>query len=78
LLKRIALTKVPQELKKAHVSWQVHFIDATKHPQIGLEAGEQTLGSLLMHVTARIVLLGVGAREHHAPHLRTMQISAHT
>jgi hypothetical protein len=50
----MVLTNVPQELKKAHVSGQVHFIDATKHPQIGLESGEQTLGSMLMHVTAHM------------------------
>src|SRR6266478_1583276 len=55
----MALTNVPQALNKAHGSWQVHCIDATKHPQIGRESGEQTLGSLLMHVTARIFLLGM-------------------
>jgi hypothetical protein len=55
----MAVTQVPQELQTAHVSWQVHVMEATKHPQRGLESGEQTLGSILMHVTARICLLGM-------------------
>jgi hypothetical protein len=61
----MALTKVPQEVNKAHVSWQVHVIDATKHPQLGLESGEQTLGSMLLHVTARICLLGMSDERVH-------------
>jgi hypothetical protein len=37
LLERIPLTKVPQELKEPHVSWEVVFADAPKHPQRGLQ-----------------------------------------
>jgi hypothetical protein len=50
---------VPQKLKEAHISRQVGLTEATKHPQIGLEQGEQALRPILMHVTARIFLLGM-------------------
>src|SRR5512145_3195685 len=59
LLERIALTKVPQELKEPHVPRQVRFADAPKHPQVRLEQGEQTLRPILMHVTTGILLLRV-------------------
>jgi hypothetical protein len=59
LLERMALTKVPQELKEPHVPRQVRFADAPKHPQVRLEQGEQTLRPILMHVTTGILLLRV-------------------
>jgi len=55
----MALAKVPQELKEPDIPWQVEFTDTTKHSQVGLEQRKQALGSILMHVTARIFLLGV-------------------
>jgi hypothetical protein len=44
LLERIELPKVAQELKKAQVARQGRFADAAKHPQVGFEQREQTLG----------------------------------
>ena len=41
LLKRRQLTKVARELEEPEVSGQIRFADAPKHPQIGLEQGEQ-------------------------------------
>ena len=57
LLKRRQLTKVAQELEEAQIARQVGFAEAPKHPQIGLEEGEQALCPVLMHVTACIFLL---------------------
>jgi hypothetical protein len=37
LLECILVTKVPEELKEAHISWQVALTDAPKHPQVGLK-----------------------------------------
>jgi hypothetical protein len=51
------MPKVPQELKEAHVSWEVVFADTPKHSQVGLEQGEQTLRPILVHVTTRVFLL---------------------
>jgi len=34
---RMALTKVAQELKELHVSWEVGFAEAPQYPQIGLQ-----------------------------------------
>jgi len=56
LLKRRQLMKVAQELKEAHIPWQIGFAEAPKHPQVWLEQGEQTLRSVLMHVTTRVFL----------------------
>ncbi len=33
---RMLVPQVPQEVNKAHVFWQMHFPDATQHPQRGL------------------------------------------
>jgi hypothetical protein len=44
---------------KAEVSRPVRLTDAPKHPQIGLEQGKQTFCPLLVHLTARIFLLGM-------------------
>jgi hypothetical protein len=52
------LTKVAQELKEPEIPWQVQFAHATKYPQVGLQQREQALGAILMHVPARIFLLG--------------------
>jgi DNA-binding HxlR family transcriptional regulator len=52
LLKRRQLTKVPQELEERQIAWQIRFADAPKHPQVGLEQREQTLGPILVHVPA--------------------------
>src|SRR5467141_2413948 len=51
------MPKVPQELKEAHVSWEVGFAETPKDPQIGLEQGKQALGSILVHVTTGVFLL---------------------
>ena len=51
--------KVPEELEKAQIPWQVHFAETAKHPQIGLEQGKQTLRSILVHLAAGLFLLGV-------------------
>jgi len=37
LLKGRQLMKVAQELKEAHIPWQVGFDEAPKHPQVRLE-----------------------------------------
>ena len=37
LLERRELMKVAQELKEAQIARQVGFVEAPKHPQIGLE-----------------------------------------
>src|SRR5262245_29661695 len=50
---------VPQELKEAHVSWEVGFAKAPKYPQVGLEQGEQTLCPILVYVTTCVFLLWV-------------------
>src|SRR4030095_467081 len=51
--------KVAQELKEAHIARQVGFAEASKHPQVRLEQGEQTLRPILMHVTPGVLFLGV-------------------
>src|SRR5215470_5856961 len=51
--------KVAQELKEAHIPWQVGFAETPKHPQIGLQQRKETLGPILMHVPTGIFLLGV-------------------
>jgi hypothetical protein len=51
------MPKVLQELKEAHVSWEVGFAEAPKHPQVWLEQEEQTLRPILMRVTTRVFLL---------------------
>jgi hypothetical protein len=48
---------VPQELKEAHVAWEVGFAKAPKDPQVGLEQGEQTLRPILVHVPTGVFLL---------------------
>jgi hypothetical protein len=53
------LPHVPQELKEAHVFWKVGFAKAPKDPQVGLEQGEQTLRPILVHIPARVFLLGM-------------------
>src|SRR5215475_8683810 len=55
----MALANVPQKLKEAKVPWQVRFADTPEHPEVGLEQGKQALGSILMHLAARIFLLGM-------------------
>jgi hypothetical protein len=57
LLKRRQLTIVAQKLTEPEVSGQVHFADATKHPQVRLEQREQALRPVLMHVATGILLL---------------------
>ena len=57
LLKRRPLTKVAQELQEAQLARQDGFAEALKHPQRGLEQGEQAFCPVLMHVTVRICLL---------------------
>jgi hypothetical protein len=42
------LTKVAEELKEPDIPWQIALADTTKHSQVGLEQGEQTLRSILM------------------------------
>jgi hypothetical protein len=44
------MPNVPQELKEAHVSWEVGFAKAPKDPQVGLEQGKQALRPILVHV----------------------------
>ena len=51
------MPKVPQELKEAHVSWEVGFAETPKDPQIGLEQGKQTLRPILVHVPTGVFLL---------------------
>src|SRR5215813_1789670 len=50
LLARIQLPKVPEKLKESDIPWQVQLAEAAKHPQVGLEQREQTLGPILVHV----------------------------
>jgi hypothetical protein len=51
------MPNVPQELKEAYVSGEVVFAEASKHPQVWLEQGKQTLRPILVHVTTRVFLL---------------------
>ena len=44
---------------EAHVARQVGFAEAPKHPQVGLEQGEQTLRSVLVHVAPGVLFLRV-------------------
>jgi hypothetical protein len=57
LLERRELMKVAQELEESHIPRQIRFADASKHPQIRLEQGEQALRAILVHVTTRILFL---------------------
>src|SRR5918912_9730 len=41
------------------VPWQIELADTTKHPEVGLEQGEQTLRSILVHVPTCVLFLGV-------------------
>src|SRR5215813_7763415 len=50
---------MPQKLKEPDVTRQVGCADTTKHPQVRLEHGKQTLGSLLMSLPACILLLSM-------------------
>src|SRR5215475_1209282 len=59
LLERRQLMKVAQELEESHIPWQIHFADASKHAQVGLQQGKEALRSVLMHITAGIFLLRV-------------------
>ena len=51
LLERILGPKVPQELKEPDIPWQVALAHTPKHPEVGLEQGEQALRTILVHVT---------------------------
>ena len=51
--------KVSQELKEADVAREVGFAEASKHPQVRLEQGEQTFHPILVDVTTRVFLLGM-------------------
>ena len=53
------LPKVAEELKEPDIPWQIALADTTKHPQIGLEQGEQTLRSILLDLSPCICLLRV-------------------
>ena len=69
LLERIALTKVPQELKEPNVPWQVALTETPKHVQVGLQQGEETLRAILVDVTTGIFLLRmIHVRMHVARH----------
>src|SRR5262252_416243 len=57
LLTRILLPKVAQELKEPHIAWEVDLAEASKHPQVWLQQGEQTLRPILMHLPTGIFLL---------------------
>src|SRR5262244_1864922 len=57
LLKRCQLMKVAQELKETHIPRQVGFAETPKHAQIRLEKGKETLRTILVDVTTRILLL---------------------
>jgi hypothetical protein len=57
LLECVLVPNVPQELREPEVPWHVDRADAMKHPQVGLEPGEQVLGSIRVHVTTRLCLL---------------------
>src|SRR5215510_13786233 len=59
LLERRQLMKVAQELEESHIPRQIHFADASKHAQVGLQQGKEALRSVLMHITAGIFLLRV-------------------
>src|SRR4030095_1255828 len=59
LLKRRQLMKVAQELKEAHIPWQVGFADTPKHPQIGLQQRKEALRPILMHVIPCVLFLRV-------------------
>src|SRR5262245_65610596 len=70
LLERRQLMKVAQELEVSHIPRQIHFAEASKHAQVGLQQGKEALRSVLMYLTAGIFLLCVIdkvmhiAREH--------------
>src|SRR6266508_1501584 len=57
LLECVRVPNVPQALKEPEIPWHVDLADATTHPQVGIEPGEQALGSMLVHVTTRLFLL---------------------
>src|SRR5215471_11319278 len=59
LLERRQLMKVAQELEESHIPRQIHFAEASKHSQVGLQQGKEALRSVLMHITAGIFLLCV-------------------
>jgi len=48
---------VPQELQEAHIARQVVLTETTKHPQIGLEQGQQTRRPVRVAVTPCLRLL---------------------
>src|SRR5262249_17507567 len=64
--------KVAQELKEAHIPWQVGFAETPKYPQIGLQQRKEALRSILMHVPTGIFLLGVIDKVMHIALERTI------
>src|SRR4029434_407778 len=59
LLERRQLMKVAQELEESYIPRQMHFAEASKHSQVGLQQGKEALRSVLMPLTASIFLLRV-------------------
>jgi hypothetical protein len=57
LLTGILLTKLRKNCKEPEIPRQIRFAEATKHSQIRREQREQTLGPILVHVLACILLL---------------------
>jgi hypothetical protein len=58
LLTGILLTKLRKNCKEPEIPRQIRFAEATKHSQIRREQREQTLGPILVHVLACILLTG--------------------
>jgi hypothetical protein len=55
----MASTKVPQALQAPDIPCQVALTHTTKSPEVQLEPGEQTRGSILGYVTTCVFLLRV-------------------
>ena len=69
MCKGILRPKVSQELKEAHIAWQVGFAEASKDPQVRLEQREQALCAILVHVSPCVLFPRViDARMHVALH----------
>ena len=53
------MTKISQELKKAHVTRQGSFAETTKDPQVGFQQGKEALSAIFMYLATRLLLLRV-------------------
>jgi hypothetical protein len=57
LVAGLSLMNVPQAVKEPEIPWSVSFAEATQHPPVGLEEGEEARRPLFMHLAAGLFLL---------------------